>query len=513
MSEIYLTPFSPSLGSALAKALTQAQYREIDRGMKPPMTQQEAVDYAAQTNPTRPSFDEPEPLNAKEQEKRKSMYRNIDSMKPRDNRSSGQREFEFGNSVRGSLGPQNRLIQERNRSPISNISRDVGSAARRGMDRAASSLAPMADAARQRFSDAGQSMRQGAQAAGEAMGRAGSAMGATASNVASQIPGMADAARRRFNQTSQMVGDQVRETGEAIGRGARQARQAIGQGARQAGQAIGQGATQARDAMNRGAMNVASKIPGMARAAGRMVGTAGRKVNQAARSAIDNINSERVYGGIREAGRAVGQGVREAEKVARGAGTKAKDVADTSYGVGQDIAGQAMKYGARGGRALGRGAMNVASRLPGMAAAAGQRLMGLNNPMGGQQPSGSGGAPFGNNKTSESEAPSGGGGNEGYTPPKRMMDALYQQNIDRSQTRGGIGTGLVSNLLTGGLSGLARGAYNARQRNLGRQNLQNLRQYGADAVPFLRSEYETMNDRSIIRSRMTTEAIRNAYVF
>ena len=30
MSEIYLTPFSPSLGSALAKALTQAQYREID---------------------------------------------------------------------------------------------------------------------------------------------------------------------------------------------------------------------------------------------------------------------------------------------------------------------------------------------------------------------------------------------------------------------------------------------------------------------------------------------------
>jgi hypothetical protein len=121
--------------------------------------------------------------------------------------------------------------------------------------------------------------------------------------------------------------------------------------------------------------------------------------------------------------------------------------------------------------------------------------------------------PFGNNKTSESEAPSGGGENEGYTPSKEMMDDLYQQNIDRSQTRGGIGTGIVSNLLTGGLSGLARGAYNMRQRNIGRQNLQNLRQYGADAVPFLRSEYETMDDRSIIRSRMTTEAIRNAYVF
>ena len=499
MSEIYLTPFSPSLGSALAKALTEAQYREIDRGMKPPMTQQEAVDYAGQTN-------RPRSRSRGNQAVPTNMYERIDAMNPRSNMPTGQREFELGNSVRGSLGPQNRLIQERNRSPISNISRDVGSAARRGLDRAASSLAPIADAARKRFSDAGESVREGAQAAGEAMGRARSAMGATASNVASQIPGMADAARRKFNQTSQMVGDQVRETGEAIGRGARQARQAIGQGA-----------TQARDAMNRGAMNVASKIHGMARAAGRMVGTAGRK---------------------------------------------AKDVADTSYGVGQDIAGQAMKYGARGSRALGRkvdqaidnidsekvygsiretgravgrgtrgagnfamgagrGAMNVASRLPGMAAAAGRFMMGTNNRMANQplanQTSGSKTATFGNNKTSETE----GEGEEqsqqaapsGYTPNQGMLDNLYQQNLDRAQTRGGIGTGVMSNLLTGGLSGLARGAYNMRQRNIARQNLQNLSQRGADAVPFLRSEYETMNDRSIIRSRMTTEAIRNAYVF
>ena len=101
----------------------------------------------------------------------------------------------------------------------------------------------------------------------------------------------------------------------------------------------------------------------------------------------------------------------------------------------------------------------------------------------------------------------------GYTPNQGMLDNLYQQNLDRAQTRGGIGTGVMSNLLTGGLSGLARGAYNMRQRNIARQNLQNLGQRGAAAVPFLRSEYETMNDRSIIRSRMTTEAIRNAYVF
>ena len=470
MSEIYLTPFSPSLGSALAKALTPEQYREIDRSMKPPMTQQEAVDYAGQTNRprSRSSGERPVPTNLQER---------IDAMNPRSNMPTGQREFELGNRVSGSLGASNRLIQERNRSPISNISRDVGSAARRGMDRAASSLAPMADAARQRFSDAGQSMRQGAQAAGQAMA-------ATASNVASQIPGMADAARQRFNQTGQ----------------------AIGQGARQLGQTIGQGANQARDAMNRGAMNVASKIPGMARAAGRMVGTAGRKIGEAAETARDRITSPEAKEFAAKVGEGAGAMMGAAGRGAMAAGRTAGNVAGAMGGAG-------IEYGAKGAKALGRGGMNVASRLPGMAAAAGQRLMGLNNPMGGQQPSGSGGAPFGNNKTSESGSPSGGGGNEGYTPSKRMMDDLYQQNIDRSQTRGGIGTGLVSNLLTGGLSGLARGAYNARQRNLGRQNLQNLRQYGADAVPFLRSEYETMNDRSIIRSRMTTEAIRNAYVF
>ena len=97
-------------------------------------------------------------------------------------------------------------------------------------------------------------------------------------------------------------------------------------------------------------------------------------------------------------------------------------------------------------------------------------------------------------------------------PLRQTYSKLYNQNVDRSQTRGGIGTGVMSNLLTGGLSGLARGAYNKRQRNIGRQNLQNLNQYGLNATPFLRSEYETMRDRTIIRSRMTTEAIRSAYV-
>jgi hypothetical protein len=388
MSDMHLAPFSPSLGSALAKALTQAQYREIDSPYL-------GTNQTRGRPRSRLGEDVAVPTNLQNTVDSMTMNTNVN---PRSNMPTGQREFELGNRVGGSLSASNRLIQERNRSPISNISRDVGSAARRGMDRAASSLAPMADAARQRFSDAGQSMRQGAQAAGQAM--------------------------------------------------------------------------------SRGAMNVASKIPGMARAAGRMVGTAGRKIGEAATSPKMKNYAARAKEGV-------GQAKRGASNLAMGLGTNLKNTAGAMTGAG-------IEYGAEGTR----------------------RLMGLNNPMGRQQqPSGSGGMPFGNNKTSESEAPSGGGENEGYTPSKEMMDDLYQQNIDRSQTRGGIGTGIVSNLLTGGLSGLARGAYNMRQRNIGRQNLQNLRQYGADAVPFLRSEYETMDDRSIIRSRMTTEAIRNAYVF
>ena len=308
MSEIHLTPFSPSLGSALVKALSASDMQRID---SPYLGTDQTRGRPKRQRPVPPAD-------------LQSMYDRVDTMNPRRNMPTGQREFELGNRVSGSLGASNRLIQERNRSPISNISRDVGSAARRGMDRAASSLTPMADAARQRFSDAGQSMRQGAQAAGQAMA-------ATASNVASQIPGMADAARQRFNQTGQ----------------------AIGQGARQLGQTIGQGANQARDAMNRGAMNVASKIPGMARAAGRMVGTAGRKIGEAAETARDRITSPEMKDFAARAGRGAGQMAGGAGNVAMGIGRTAGKVAGAMTGAG-------IEYGAKGTRGL----------------------MGLNNPMG-----------------------------------------------------------------------------------------------------------------------------------
>ena len=81
--------------------------------------------------------------------------------------------------------------------------------------------------------------------------------------------------------------------------------------------------------------------------------------------------------------------------------------------------------------------------------------------------------------------------------------------MERANTRGGIGTGLLSNIATLGLSGLARGAYNLAQRQAGRQNMAAIEQ-GAP-LSTLKSEMETIGLREMIRNRQTTEAIRDAY--
>jgi Sec-independent protein translocase protein TatA len=279
-------------------------------------------------------------------------------------------------------------------------------------------------------------------------------------------------------------------------------------------------------------MNVASKIPGMARAAGRMVGTAGRKFGEAAQTARERMTSPEMREFAATTGEGAGAVMGAAGRGAMAAGRIAGKVAGAAAGAGMEYGAKGtralgrsgMEYGAKGARALGRGGMNVASKIPGMMGAAGRLLMGTNNPMANQpnsQMNNQGGmnymqegflnAPPQQRSLGQDE-----NGNpiteQTPDPLRQTYSRLINQNMDRSRTRGGIGTGVMSNLLTGGLSGLARGAYNKRQRNIGRQNLQNLNQYGLNATPFLRSEYETMRDRTIIRSRMTTEAIRSAYV-
>ena len=98
---------------------------------------------------------------------------------------------------------------------------------------------------------------------------------------------------------------------------------------------------------------------------------------------------------------------------------------------------------------------------------------------------------------------------QSFTPNKNLRNQRYKQEMERANTRGGIGTGLLSNIATLGMSGLARGAYNLSQRRAGRQNMAAIEQ-GAP-LSTLKSEMETIGLREMIRNRQTTEAIRDAY--
>ena len=98
---------------------------------------------------------------------------------------------------------------------------------------------------------------------------------------------------------------------------------------------------------------------------------------------------------------------------------------------------------------------------------------------------------------------------QSFTPNRNLRNQRYKQEMKRANTRGGIGTGLLSNIATLGMSGLARGAYNLAQRQAGRQNMAAIEQ-GAP-LSTLKSEMETIGLREMIRNRQTTEAIRDAY--
>lgn len=93
---------------------------------------------------------------------------------------------------------------------------------------------------------------------------------------------------------------------------------------------------------------------------------------------------------------------------------------------------------------------------------------------------------------------------------------------ERANTKGGFGTGVMSNLLTGGMAGVARGAYNAYQRQQGRQdvaNVQNRQQrlMANDPSAIQASEdildhyYGIHKARLEITDRRSTEVVRLAY--
>ena len=98
--------------------------------------------------------------------------------------------------------------------------------------------------------------------------------------------------------------------------------------------------------------------------------------------------------------------------------------------------------------------------------------------------------------------------------PQEMAQATQiQEAQQQANTRGGIGTGAISNFLTLGMSGLARGAYNAYQRNQGKQRLNQYAQGNfTRSLQFqneLNDAYGVLALRKGYEARNTTEMLRN----
>ena len=99
------------------------------------------------------------------------------------------------------------------------------------------------------------------------------------------------------------------------------------------------------------------------------------------------------------------------------------------------------------------------------------------------------------------------------TPQDVSRVAQIQDAQQQAQTKGGIGTGLMSNALTFGLAGALRGGYNAYQRHKGRERLRSYSQGDfSKSLQFqeqLNDAYSVIALRKGYEARNTTEMLRN----
>ena len=105
------------------------------------------------------------------------------------------------------------------------------------------------------------------------------------------------------------------------------------------------------------------------------------------------------------------------------------------------------------------------------------------------------------------------GGQQQSKPQDLAQAAQIQDAQQQAKTKGGIGTGFMSNLATLGMSGVVRGAYNAHQRNQGRQRLNAYGQgdftRSLDFNNQISNAYQTIELRKGYQARNTTEMLRN----
>ncbi len=116
---------------------------------------------------------------------------------------------------------------------------------------------------------------------------------------------------------------------------------------------------------------------------------------------------------------------------------------------------------------------------------------------------------------------------DGTTPPagnnyaqQEAQRKLGQQSVDAAEakmnTKGGVGTGLMSNMLTFGMSGAARGLYNRNQRKQGQKDMQAIAsgqqvRNSYDLESKIHDLHSLQKQQSYYREIDSTEAIRFAH--
>jgi len=395
-------------------------------------------------------------------------------------------------------------LTNREGSPVSEANRH--SAGQPGMvQNAFSSLGNVAQDAAGAMSRAGSSaagaVGRGASSAAGAVGAgmrgAAEKIGQGASAVASATPGMA---RNAFSS----LGGAARAAGQAIGTGAR----AAGRGAMAAGRATGRGAS----AVGRGVSSAAGTamygsdrsgrdasgliMPGMGNLVGQgAAALRGAVSGQGAMNAIEARN-QRVYGGEgapamdREGQKQIRQNVNNARLQER-------------YGRLPPAFAEQMGYQTPEQRAATNTALPATTGENAALPERTQERSRAGTDTRNQTAQATGSAPSTASTGSASQQ-------DGATyAQERLVDQASQQ----ARTKGGIGTGLLSNVATFGLSGLARGAYNASQRRQGQNRLRSMAagDFTASFDDPIADYWDLQKQRVVFRDKHTTEAIRNAF--
>ena len=381
-------------------------------------------------------------------------------------------------------------LTNREGSPVSEANRH--SAGQPGMvQNAFSSLGNVAQ-------NAAGAMSRGAGAVSAGMRGAAEKIGEGASAVASATPGMA---RNAFSSLQGAAS----AASQAIGTGAR----AAGRGAMAAGRATGRGLS----AVGRGASNAAGTamygtdrsgrdasgliMPGMGNLVGQgAAALRGAVSGQGAMNAIEARN-QRVYGGEgapamdREGQKQIRQNVNNARLQER-------------YGRLPPAFAEQMGYQTPEQRAATNTALPATTGENAALPERTQERASAGTDTRNQTAQATGSAPTGSAPRSSASQQSG----ANYAQ-RQLVDQARQQ----AGTRGGAGTGLLSNVATFGLSGLARGAYNASQRRQGQNRLRAMAagDFTASFDDPIADYWDLQKQRVVFRDKHTTEAIRNAF--